>query len=283
MKTFFKSIILLILSLNVTIATNAQVIKTLNEKPVPAQPQDKLQKIKQTGVLNVLSAKMIPYSYRDTYTGKFVGIDVDILTEVAKRLGVKNIQPTYVVFPNIIQDLITNPSMDLVAQGMYMTDARKQLVNFTVPIYIGIDSILTTKISNINSKANLKDKTIGVIGNTVYEPLAQQWKNQGFIKDYIKFGDYTSLQVALENKIIDAILTDSIIAVHILLQKPKSNFRVLSPSQYKPEINLSSGYALKKEDTTLLAAINEKLQEMRTDGTLYEILAKKGLSCYYIP
>lgn len=283
MKRIFKFITLLILTLNVTMVANAKTIKTLNQKLISVHPQDRLQKIKSTGVLNVLSANIVPYSYQDAYTENLVGIDVDILKEVTKRLGVKNIKPTYVVSSKIIQELATNPSIDLVAQGMYITDARKKLVNFTEPIYTVVDSILTTKTSSIESKADLKGKTIGVIGNTVYELLAQQWKSQGLIKDYIKFLDNTSLQISLENKVTDAILTDSTVTVNILLQKSNSNFRVLSPNQYKPEINLGVGYALKKDDDILLAVINEKIQEMRTDGTLYEILTKNGLSCYCIP
>lgn len=283
MKHLLKFISLLILSLNIPMFANAQVIKTLNENPVPVQPQDRLQEIKNTGVLKVLSPNIIPYSYQDAFTGKLKGIDVDILTEVGKRLSVKKLEPTYISFPNIIQELTKNPSMDIIAQGMYITDERKQFVNFTMPIYTEMDGILTTKTSNIKSKADLKDKKIGVIGNTLYEPLAQKWKDQGLIRDYIKFFDNTSLQTALENNVIDAMLADSMTEVNIILQKPNSNFRILSPSQYKPEINLVAGYALKKEDTTLLAAINEKLQEMKIDGTLYEILAKNGLSCFYIP
>lgn len=283
MNRLIKFITLLILSLNIPMFANAQVIKTLTEKSAPVQQPDRLQEIKNTGVLKVLSPNIIPYSYQDAFTGKLKGIDVDILTEVGKRLGVKKIEPTYISFPNIIQELTRNPSMDIIAQGMYITDERKQFVNFTIPIYTEMDSILTTKTSNIKSKADLKDKIIGVIGNTLYEPLAQKWKDQGLIRDYIKFFDNTSLQTALENKVIDAMLADSLTEVSIILQKPNSNFRILSPSQYKPEINLVAGYALKKEDTTLLDAINEKLQEMKADGTLYEILAKNGLSCFYIP
>ncbi|GKX68183.1 substrate-binding periplasmic protein [Inconstantimicrobium mannanitabidum] len=283
MNRFFKFITLLILSLSIPMFANAQPIKTLTEKPAPVQLTDRLQKIKSTGILNVLSPNIIPYSYQDAFTGKLKGIDVDILTEVAKRLGVKKIEPTYISFPNIIQELTRNPSIDLIAQGMYITDERKQFVNFTMPIYTEMDGILTTKTSNIKSKADLKDKTIGVIGSTLYESLAQKWKDQGLIRDYIKFFDNTSLQTALENNVIDAMLADSMTEVSIILQKPNSNFRILSPSQYKSEINLVAGYALKKEDSTLLAAINEKLQEMKIDGTLYEILAKNGLSCFYIP
>lgn len=113
--------------------------------------------------------------------------------------------------------------------------------------------------------------------------MARNWKSQGLIGDYMTFYDSNSLEMALESNVIDAMLNSSIVAEDILYQKPNLNLKLLSPNQYKPELNFSVGYALKKEDTELLNAINEKIQEMKNDGTIYQILAKNGVSSHYIP
>lgn len=282
MKNFLKFIILLIISLNLTIGINERIIQA-DDSISTIQELDRLQKIKEKGALSVLSPDTQPYSYKDPRLGTFSGIDADIIKEIAKRLGAKDVNVKYISFSYIIEELVKNPGSDLVAIGTYMTDERKKLVNFTDPIYTDIDAILIRKDSPIVTKSDLKNKIVGVIGGTVYESLAQKWKEQGLISDYMKFFDNNSLQISLQNKLVDAIITDSMIAQNILLEKSNLNFKVLSPSQYKSELNFKVGYPLKKEDITLLNAINEKIQEMKADGTLYEILARYGVTSNYIP
>ncbi|MBD7912870.1 transporter substrate-binding domain-containing protein [Clostridium cibarium] len=284
MKSYFKFIVSLIVILSFGTGVKGETIKVKNENIMSsAQQIDRLQKIKEKGVLTLLSANDKPYSYDDPKTSLFTGVDADILREVAKRLGLKKVDVKYTTFPNAINELIKNPDIDLFAQGIYQTEERKALVNFTNPIYACNDAIMVRRDSTIKSKDDLKNAKIGVLVGTVYEDLAKDWKSKGAIKDYIIFYDDNSVLISLENRAIDAILTDSIIAEYNVLFKENPKFRLLSPNQYKPDINLSVGYPLKKEDVTLLNAINEKLQEMKEDGALYEILAEHGLLGHYIP
>lgn len=282
LKRFLKFIFLLAISVNFIAVTSGKIIKA-NENIASTKQVDRFNSIKQNGVLTVLSPDMPPYSYKSSKDGEFCGIDAEIIREIARRLGINRVEAKYIAFPYLIEEVTKNPQIDLLAQGIFITDERKQLVNFSNPIYTEVDGILARKDSNINSKSDLKNKKIGVISCTVYETMAEKWKQQGVIKDYVKFYDSNSLEVALESNVIDAMLTSSIVEEDILYQKPNLNFKLLSPSQYKPELNFSVGYAFKKEDTELLNAINEKLVEMKNDGTIYQILAKNGVSSHYIP
>ncbi|GKX68597.1 substrate-binding periplasmic protein [Inconstantimicrobium mannanitabidum] len=282
MKRLLMFIILSIFISNIIPNVNANIVQA-NEHATSVQQSDRLERIKQKGVLTVLSPDAIPYSYKDPISGEFSGLDADIIKEIARRLGANKVDARYLAFPYIIEELVNNPEIDLIAQGFYATAGRKNLVNFTTPIYTEVDAILTRKDTNINNKDTLKNKVIGVIGDTVYEDMAKNWKNQGLIKTYTRFFDNNSLYLALEHNVVDAIITDSIMAESALLQRPNLNLKLLSPNQYKPEINLAVGYALKKEDTTLLNAINQTIKEMKDDGTLYSILAKRSLISHYIP
>lgn len=283
MKNYFRFLVSLVIITNLTTNVGYAVIQVPNENKTPIQEVDRLQKIKEKGVLTVLSSNNEPYSYRDPQTSEFSGIDADIIQEVAKRLGVKEVRAGYVLFSNLLGDLAKSSEIDLVVDGVFITDERKQLVNFTNPMYTDEDAMLVTKDSGISSKEDLKNATIGVPGGSVYPSIAKKWKEQGLIKDYIVFNDDKSSEIALKNNIVEAILLDFIIAQNILLKSPKPNFKLLSPTQYKPERIFDIGYPLRKEDTTLLNAINEKLQEMKDDGTLYEILTKHGIRDHYIP
>lgn len=282
MKKYFRFAFSFLVCLCILINLNVKIIRA-DTNIETASEVDRLEKIKEKGVLTVLSSDMPPYSYKDPRFGRFVGIDADIVREIAKRLGAKEVKVKYVLFSNMLEELAKNPEIDLVAQGIYITDERKNLVNFVSPIYKETEVILTRKDSNINSMNDLKNKIIGIIEGTVYVQMAENWKKEGLIKDYIKFSDNNSLLIALDNKTIDATITYSIIGKNILLEKPNSNLKVLSPSQYKAELNYSIGYPLKKEDTNLLNRINEIIVEMKNDGTIYEVLTKYGAASNYIP
>ncbi|MDS0526060.1 transporter substrate-binding domain-containing protein [Clostridium sp. SHJSY1] len=279
MKNFFKFLVALIVILNLTTNANGKMIQSIN-KMVEV---DRLQKIREEGILTVVSPDEEPYSYKNPKSGAFSGLDAEIIKEVAKRLGIKEVKVRYIPFANALQELIVNPNIDLFSQGIFITDERKKVVDFTNSIYTEKEAILTREDSDINSTEDLKNKTIGVVGGSVYVSMAENWKKQGLLKDYILIFDDYSLKAALKSGMVDAIITDSIIAENMILVSPKDKFKLLSPSQYKSEIDFNVGYPLKKGDTTLLNAINEKLKEMKEDGTLYEILGRYGLFNHYIP
>ncbi|MDS0524379.1 transporter substrate-binding domain-containing protein [Clostridium sp. SHJSY1] len=283
MKNWFKFLIPLtvILSLNTNIGNS--IVQLPDENKISTQNVDRLQKIKEKGVLTILSSNNEPYSYKNPRTGEFSGIDADIIREVAKRLGVNKVEARYTLFSNLFEDLVKSSDIDMIVDGITITDERKRLVDFTIPIYDARDGILTRKDTNINSKDDLKNLIIGVNKGEVYEDIVKNWKEQGFIKNYLIFDNRDSLRIGLQNKTIDAILAAITIEQNIVQKNPKSNFKILSPTQYKSEKVATVGYPLKKEDTTLLNAINEKLQEMKNDGTLYQILTKYGIRDHYIP
>ncbi|MBD7912868.1 MULTISPECIES: ABC transporter substrate-binding protein [Clostridium] len=280
MKSYFKFIVSLIVILSLGVPVSANMIK---DNIASVQQADRLQKIKEKGVLTVYSANTAPYSYKDPKTGEFRGVDAEIVMELAKRLGVGKVDVRYIPFSNAINELIKNPDVDMIAEGFYITGEREALVNFTIPIYNASEVVVTRRDTGINSKEDLKNSVVGVLEGTVYRTLAEKWKEQGIIKDYMSFFDNNSLIIGLENKLVDAVLTDSIIAENILSSKYKSNFKLLSPSQYKSEINYNTAYPVKKGDDKFLNEINKKLQEMKEDGTIYEIMSRNGVSRYYIP
>lgn len=46
---------------------------------------------------------------------------------------------------------------------------------------------------------------------------------------------------------------------------------------YTPEVSGIVGIAVRKNDTELLKALNEKISEMKADGSLYAMLVNDGL------
>ncbi|MDS0526722.1 transporter substrate-binding domain-containing protein [Clostridium sp. SHJSY1] len=279
MRRCFRYIIILIVVLNFVNNIRISAMELPNDDKILMQKEDSLQKIKEKGILTVVSSNRIPFSYKDPETGKFTGADAEIVKEVANRLGIEKISVVYVPFATVMEELIRNSQYDILGESILITEERKNLVNFTNPIYNIGEAIVTRKDSGINNKEDLKNSTIGILGSSVFVSIAEKWKNEGIIKNYMILYNSNDLQKALENKAIEAILTNSITGKSIILRNPKLNFKVvlLEKNKYK------GAYVLRKEDTSLLNAVNEKLKEMRDDGTLYEIMTRYNLTEDYIP
>src|SRR6478672_5231525 len=106
-----------------------------------------------------------PQEYIDTATGKAIGFDVDLITAIAQRMGLK----TNVVtdkFDTIFDDLVAK-RFDVVISAAFITAERQKKVDF-VPYFKAGESLLvqTGNPSNIKSLADLCGKNAGVQAGT---------------------------------------------------------------------------------------------------------------------
>jgi polar amino acid transport system substrate-binding protein len=238
--------------------------------------KDRLQAIKEKGVLTVASPLIdISYFYIDPNTNKIVGIEADIITEIAKRLGINKIETNNIPFSNLLEKLNTDDSIDIASGGIFITPEREELAAFTQPVYKGSEAVVVPTFSKINYKSDLKNAVVGVEKSTVYMNLAEKWKEDNLIKDIVIFENTSELLNAVNKTKIDAGIVDSVIVKYSLLKDKKLSLRILK--DYTPEVNGNVGIALRKNDTALLNAFNEKIKEMKADGTLYAILVQNGL------
>ena len=238
--------------------------------------KDRLETIKENGVINVVAPlNDITYSYLDSKTNKLMGIDADIIAEVAKRLGINKIEMKMILFSDLLQELNADNSIDLSAGGIYITPKRQEIASFTEPLYKDSEAIVVPTFSPINFKSDLKNAVVGVEKGTVFVGGAEKWKKDNLIKDVVIFETSADLLNAINNNKIDAGIVDSIIVKHSLLKDKNLLLRMLK--DYTPEVSSTVGIAFRIKDTTLLNAFNEKINEMKADGSLYAILVQNGL------
>src|SRR2546429_7383312 len=75
----------------------------------------------------------IPFTFLDTKTNTIQGIMVDLITEVGKDAGF-NVQIEPMQFSALIPSL-TSSKIDIIAAAMFITAPRKEVVDFSDPIY----------------------------------------------------------------------------------------------------------------------------------------------------
>ncbi len=239
--------------------------------------KDRLQRIKEKGVINVAAiTSSRTYFYLDTNTNKISGIEADILSEIIKRLGVNaKIEINEATFLNFLEKLTTDDTIDIASGGIFITPEREKLVAFTQPLFKVSEDIVVPNFSTINFKSDLKNSVVGVIKGTVYEKLAERWKNDNLIKDIATFETLPELFNAVSSRKVDAGILDSVIGKYSLFKNSKLPLRLLR--DYTPELTNNVGIAMRKNDITLLNAFNEKISEMKADGTMYAIFVDNGL------
>ncbi len=247
-------------------------ITTINNQ----MEKNRLEEVKEKGEITVSSPlNDITYFYLDTKTNKITGIDADIINEIAKRLGINKVEMKVSPFSDLLEKLNTDDSIDISAGGIYITPKREELVSFTEPLYKGSEAIVVPTFSTINYKSDLKNTVVGVERGTVFLNLAQEWKKSSLIKDIVIFDTSADLLNAINSNKVDAGIVDSVIVKYSLLKDKNLILRMLK--DYTPEVYGSVGIVIRKKDTTLLHAFNEKINEMKVDGTIYAILVNNGL------
>lgn len=236
---------------------------------------DLLKKIKEKGYILIGSSNDAPFCYQDVETGELKGIDVEILREICKRLGIPDIQMKVIDFSNLLIEL-NNNNIDMVVDAMYVKDERLQVAAFTDKWYQEGEAVVIPADSTIASKDDLKDKTIGAQPGTTFYETAQKWLDEGKIGKLQAYDNQATLMTAVNMGKVDAVVTDGIVAGYTLSSDSSLKIKLLSP--YEAEASGQIGAAVRFEDKDFLNEVNAALNEMKEDGSLMTILKNYGLT-----
>ena len=200
-----------------------------------------------------------PFEYNDA-SGNVVGLDIDIVTEVAKDLGV-TLTTTVTPFEGIQSGAnLDTGTCDVVASGITITADRKAKIDFSDPYFNADQGLLVPENSNLKDVASLKGKNTGVQQATTGETWA---KDNGL--DAVTFEDLGLQIQALKTGQVDAVINDIAVLGPFVSQGFKVAANFSTGEQY--------GLGVKKGNTALLAAINTTLARIHADGT-YDAIYK---------
>ena len=214
----------------------------------------------------------ITYPPEESYKGtKPVGSDIDIGTELAKRMGVKA-QFNNTGFDAIIASLNAK-KCDIVISGMNDTPERRKQVAFVD--YINVGQAFMVKKGNpekITGVPGLAGKKASVeVGTTNKDFLDAQSKKltaQGKKPiTVVPFPKDTDAANALKTGRVDAYFGDSPVVAYYVAQSPGSFEFGGAPINPIPV-----GMAIRKSDTELQKAIKQGVDAMYADGTMAKIL-----------
>lgn len=214
----------------------------------------------------------IPFTFLDTQTNKISGIMVDIAEAVGKDSGFA-IQVEPMQFSTLIGSLTSN-RIDLIAAAMYITDARKQVIDFSGPIYTYGDGLLVPK-SDTKDYKDISDLKGGVVGAQVGTAFVEPLQKSGYFSEVKLYDTIPDILRDVNAGRLKAGFADGPIVAYNLQQGRFPEVRLVKG--YKPMVVGSVGIGVRKTDGELLKKIDASLTKLKADGTIKKVLAKWGI------
>ena len=226
------------------------------------------------------NAAFPPYEYKDG--DKFAGIDVEIATAIAEKLGME-LEIADVEFGSIIGG-VQSGKYDFGMAGMTVTDERKKSVNFSDTYATAVQSVVVLADSPYTSFEDFYtgfDADGNPTGVKEGIKIGVQQDTTGDIYSSDKpekwgFGEANVVRYKVGADAIQALKSGKVTAV-IIDNEPAKSF-VASNEGLKimdgEYANEEYAICVSKENTELLEKINKALAELKKEGKIDEIVKK---------
>lgn len=272
MKAKGKNILLTIVTLCLSLFVLFTVQPTHHATAYAAD--NSLQKIKDRGkIVMATSPDYPPYEFQVSKNGKsrIVGMDVDIMKQVAKDLGVK-LEIKSMSYDSVLVAVETGKA-DVAMSGINPTAKRRQSVDFSEIYYNGGQSFLINKtdVGKYKNKAALAHKKIGAQTGTLQYNLAKSKIPGATVKGMDK---NTDLVLALKTHKIDALGIETPSAEAYV--KNDHDLAMIKSGYHLNKNETGSAMAFKKGSGTLAAAVNKSIDKIKAKHLTTQYLADAG-------
>lgn len=195
--------------------------------------------------------------------GEVVGIEVDILSKIAEKMGME-LDIQQMDFDSVIPGVQAG-KFDVGMSGITVTDKRKENVDFSSVYFMAAQAIVVADGSSITGKADLEGKKVSVQTGTTAEEYCMA---NGY--EVLAFTANNDAAAALTAGKVDAWVVDNEVA---LAMAPELGLTVLD------EAMTSEPYAFAlQKGSDLLAPFNEALDALLSDGTIEQIFQQYGVT-----
>ncbi|MBZ9965894.1 ABC transporter substrate-binding protein [Mesorhizobium sp. BR1-1-2] len=213
----------------------------------------------------------VPFTFVDPATQKPAGAMVDLAAAIAEAIGTET-EFQVIAFPALIPSLTTR-RIDLISASMFITDKRKDVINFSSPVYAYGEAMFVAAADPKDYKLDdLKGETVGApVGSTFAEAL-QGLGLFGEVKLYESIADIIR-DVKLGR--LKAGFGDRPIVAYQLSQNRGLGVRLVEG--YVPMKMGQIALAVAKTNPRLLEMVDATIAKLQRDGQLKKIFAKYGL------
>lgn len=239
---------------------------------------DLLASICESGVITVSTDPAYPpQSSLDPKSGDYEGFDIDVATEIAKRLGVD------IAWETPSWDVITagswNNRWQMSVGSMTPTNERQKVLDFTQPYYFtpAVVAVHADNSDIADLSTDLDGKAIGVCAGCTYEQfLDKSLAIDGFTFDFIIDDpeivgydtDTTAMQdLALgDGERLDAAITSLTVAQGY--EKAGNPTKIVGDPVFYEPLSVAIDKSSELDPASLVEAVDGIVGDMHDDGTL---------------
>ena len=215
----------------------------------------------------------VPWEFQDA-AGATVGFEVDLVNEVAKRLG-KTVEFQNIPFNGLFA-AVTSGRINMAVSSITITKKRLETVTFAQPYYDSDQSLTVLAASGIKGTADLKGKTIGVDTASTGDIYATENTEKLGLAGISRYEGLTPAMLDLQAGRIDGYISDIPALLYYTKDKPEFKVveRIVTGEKYSIMFNKADPLATQVNDviTTLkgegfIAALHEKWFGAKPEAT----------------
>ena len=230
-------------------------------------PEGKAAAAPAAAIVVGLDDNFPPMGFRDEKNA-LVGFDIDLAREAGKRLGAEvTFKP---IDWNAKEAELTSKRVDVLWNGLTITEPRKEKILFTTPYLENRQIIVVTDKSPVKVKADLAGKVVGVQdGSSAIDAVEKDAATTRSLKELKKFGDNVTALMDLSAGRLDALVVDEVVGRYYTTKRP-GEYRVLEENFGTEDY----GVGTRKDDPELMTKLQKTLDEMKKDGSAAAISSK---------
>lgn len=203
----------------------------------------------------------VPWEFQDT-SGNNVGFEIDLMTEVAKRLGM-DVKFTNIPFAGLFA-AVQSGQIDAAVSSITITKKRLESVSFAQPYYDSDQSLTVKADGGIANLAGMAGKIVGVDTGSTGDIWVTAHLADTKIATVNKYEGLQAAMLDLQAGRIDGYISDIPALLYYVKDKPQ--FKVVE------RIKTTEQYSVMfAKDAPLATKVNDVITEMKKDGTLAKI------------
>ncbi|WP_174803129.1 ABC transporter substrate-binding protein [Martelella limonii] len=203
----------------------------------------------------------VPWEFEDA-SGKPVGFEVDLVTEIADRMG-KTVEFVNTPF-NGLFSAVQSGRIDMAVSSITITDKRLESVSFAQPYYDSDQSLSTATSTGITGLEGMDGKVVGVDTGSTGDMWAEAHKGEYGFSDIKRYEGLAPAMLDMSAGRIDGYISDIPAVLYYVKDKPELKVVERIPTGEKYSIMFN-------KDAPLAGEVNTVITELKEDGTLAEI------------
>lgn len=199
-----------------------------------------------------------PMGFRDE-SGELVGFDVDLARLVFAELDIEvRFQP---IDWNAKELELNAGTIDMIWNGLTITDARKEEILFSDPYLSNSQIVLTTIDQTMDTIASLSGLKVGVQISSASEDAVKANAIVDDLDELVQFDTFSQAVLDLKNATIDAVVVDQIYGRYLMSQE-LNTYRVMTEN-FGDEFY---GIGFRLESITIRDIVNQTLFDLIDNG-----------------